>query len=278
MFRDFEEFVKHATARELTPMQHAQHPELELMLAYLAGDLSSYTRSKLTAHLATCPHCQHRWERLLTTLNQELEVLRRLSPAPSLAQPRPDQVRLRSWYKNWWKSKRTTLTFPAPGPALARAGAVMFGMALMLGVTAALVLRANYSTANRLASLTREIEDLKIQLALGQSISADISVPVLTPEEMAQLVAQVSEFPDPWLKALAVTNFLNARGLYLPWEIDWSELIEHRVQPGETWQSLADTYLGTPALWPIIYLLNAERGGPESLPPAGEVIVIPAKK
>jgi len=278
MFRDFEEFVKHATAREVAPIRHVYHPDLELMLAYLAGDLNSYARSKLNAHIATCSHCQHRWKQLVTTLNKEMEVLRRLSPAFALARSRPGRVCLRSWYENWWKRKWETLTFPAFRPALAWAGAVMVGVALGLGITMALVLRTNYSTANRLATLTREIEDLKVQLALGHSLSTDIIVPSLAPEEISQLMAQVTEFSDPWLKALVIANFLNLRGLYLTWEIDWRQLIEHRVQPGETWQSLAETYLGTATLWPVIYLLNAREEPPDSLPPVGEIIVIPARK
>jgi nucleoid-associated protein YgaU len=68
---------------------------------------------------------------------------------------------------------------------------------------------------------------------------------------------------DPWLFAALVMGYLRLHNIPL-WQPAVASLYstttrtKHVVQDGDTWSSLASTYLGDAALWPLLMLLNRD--------------------
>jgi predicted anti-sigma-YlaC factor YlaD len=73
-------------AREVSPLDHHEHPGLERLFDLSSHDVSSETRAELVGHLATCEACRGRWKKLQAHLHDEATVLGSRARIPSLAQ------------------------------------------------------------------------------------------------------------------------------------------------------------------------------------------------
>ena len=74
MMKEFEDFLREAKC-ELRDAQYSEHPSEDLIEAYVFEALSGAVRSRVAAHIATCPHCREKvtqWrpevERLIDSL------------------------------------------------------------------------------------------------------------------------------------------------------------------------------------------------------------------
>lgn len=274
MPQGFEEFIRKALFHELSPMEHKAHPSLDLLLEGLSGDLAPDMRSRLAAHLATCPQCFDRWRKLGELLEEEERVLETKAKTASL----PELLRQREGAKHINKVRSWLGSITAPfrlRPALAFSAAALAALLVVLGVTIPALKGANA----RLSSLTQEVVSLKEEIA---SLSAGFAIPSHIPsppsrEELGRLVKEAQGIDDPWQRSLFLASRLSSFGITIPASLDLKSTRTYTVKPHDTWETIAERELGDKALWTILYLLNVKEVPKGELSP-GQEIRIPEKR
>jgi nucleoid-associated protein YgaU len=245
----------------------------------MAEDLSPEVHAHFVAHLATCPECRTQWQTLTKTFDEEEKTLSanaRVSPLVELlhrhAQPRLG-TRLAQWLYSLW---------PAPGirPVLAAAVA---SVAITLAVLIPTLYNPMVATSGRIAVITQEIKTLQGQVDLlveggGTIFSNSNPASEVTLDELAQLASDIQAIADPWQRSLIIAASLSSYGVTYPRALDWFNLSSYTIQSDDTWQSIARREFGSPALWPLIWILNADKDFPNEVLPAGEEILLPSPR
>ena len=246
---DFGTFIEKVIARETAPIAHEQHPALEILIDSLAGELSPDTQSKLAAHLATCPTCCDRFKMLKKTLQEEQAVLETRTRVPNLAElvQKRQPTGVGSQLRDWVYSLVHT---PTVKPALTVAATALVTVGITLSVVIPLLRNPTMSTTDQLTTLTAQVEILENQLGLliqgGFSIPDNFQITPVTAEEL------------------------------LRW--NWQTLRSYTTKEGDHWESIASDLLGNRDLWPLVWLLNADKGlPPDGSLPSGEMIRLPTR-
>jgi len=131
-------------------------------------------------------------------------------------------------------------------------------------------------------------EPVHLQLLVeggAQTFHQDPAARHLSPEEFASFLAtfdtgEKAETPK-WRFGALLTGYLRLYGVPL-----WEESVAYcystqtrdrvRLEEGETWESLAETYMGASELWPMLMLLNFDWVAKEGVGPSpGWVIQVP---
>jgi HAMP domain-containing protein len=272
----FDEFVQKAVTHEVSAIPHNQHPSLDIFLDAWGGELAKDVQSSFTAHLATCPVCRDRWRTLKKTLKSEQQMLEVKARVPSLNELVRQRrgvrgARVREWIRSLWPAQSLR-------PALA---AAVVSVAITLAVVIPLLQGPVVATSERLAVLTHEVETLQGQVGLlaqgGITIPANIApTSEITLDDLSQLASNVREITDPWQRSLIIAAFLSSHGITAPRDLDWFNLSSYTIQPDDTWQTIALRKFGNPNLWPLIWVLNAEKDFPNEALPAGAKILLPS--
>jgi len=229
-------FVRTARA-ETAPRHYDAHPAEQELLALAGGDIPNDRRSELHAHLATCEECHMRWKRIHAYLQKEAVALDQRSVAPSLASTIRKRSVLESRELPWWRA----LWQPRAIVTVASAAAVV---ALTLGFGIPALQNSSQRTAEHIAALSSEIQILRNQVQWSGMISNGAIVPRITEE------------------------LLN--------RYDWDDSITYRVEPGDTWQSIAEAELGDESLWPLVWFMNRDVGAAGDEIPVGTDLLIPS--
>jgi len=95
-------------------------------------------------------------------------------------------------------------------------------------------------------------------------------------EDLLKLVNSVQGISDPWQRSLIIASSLSSHGVRIPEGVGWDNLSSYTVQPGDTWERISDHELSDSSLWPLLFLLNAERSLPDGTPSPGEKILLPS--
>ncbi len=277
---DFDALMKDIVAHETAPIAHNQHPPLEVFFAQLVGELTPDARTRFMAHLATCPECRARWQSLKGAIDNEQMVLESRKRVPGFAElvrrqrePVVLQKRIHDWLGALLPRRELN-----PVWRIAISSVVTIAITLAVGIP--LLRGPVVATSGRLVSLTNQVHTLQGQvnaLAQGQiNIFNNAAPSKVTLEELSQLSEKTKTIPDPWLKALFITVFLNEHGIRVPGNFNWQHLQTYTIHTGDTWESLAATYLGNKRWWPLIWLLNAKQMSSKPLTP-GEKIFLPTR-
>ena len=279
---DFEAFIHKTTKHETSAIIHETHPELSLFFDEMAKDLSPEVHAHFVAHLATCPECQAQWQTLTKAFDEEEKTLSANARVPDLVElvRRDVQPRLGSRLAQWLYS-----LWPAQGirPVLAAALASVATVAITLAVMIPTLYNPMVATSGRIAVITNELETLQAQVGLlvqGETTIFSNSDPAseVTLDELAQLASDIQGIADPWQRSLIIAASLSSHGVTYPRDLDWFNLSSYTIHSGDTWQSIARREFGSPALWPLIWLLNADKEFPNEVLPAGEKILLPSPR
>ena len=279
---DFEAFIHKTTEHETSPIIHETHPELSLFFDEMAKDLSPEVHAHFVAHLATCPKCQAQWQTLTKAFAEEEKTLSTNARVSSLvelvrrnAQPRLGS-RLAQWLYSLW---------PAQGirPVLAAAVASVATLAITLAVLIPALYNPMVATSGHIADITHDLETLQAQVDLlveggGTIFSNSDPASEVTLDKLAQLASDIQGIADPWQRSLIIAASLSSHGVTYPRDLDWFNLSSYTVQSDDTWKSIARREFGSPALWPLIWLLNADKNFPNEVLPAGEKILLPSPR
>ena len=270
MKNDFEQKITEVFRRDTALVEHTSHPDAATLLAYIGGDMPPERRARLAAHLATCPSCQERRLELTELVKAEVAQLSsqcQLKPFTELAKNRRGVIAtLRKWLPQpRWQLRPLYLALVSTGAAVALALALIFSLSV------------NKATLQRLESLEEKLTGLENQITLGFGIPSQFGKQPPTAQELQTLLDRTATIEDPWQVALVVGTFLNEHGILLDERIDWTELTAYIVQPGDTWESVAQKVLKDSSLWPLLCVVNAGLKDPtEGLSP-GETILVPAR-
>jgi len=245
--RSMEEFFSATITGETTPIEHLDHPHVDLMLAVLEGETSIDVQSRLNAHIATCDSCRARWNRLTWHLKEACEVQEAKSHVPSLD----------AHIKRWLVvpptlADRLRLLFETRVVVVAAVSAAALALAFALAIpfVRGPALRTSQQIEaldDRLAVLQQQLDGFGVFRPFGDDIS-------------------VGEIDSPGIAAADLEA------------LDWSTLAPYVVRPADTWERIAEEELGNPSLWPLVWLLNRETAPPDTPPPAGATVVLPAPK
>lgn len=276
---DFDAFMKDVVTHETAPIAHSQHPPLEVFFAQLAGELTPDAQSKFIAHLATCSECRARWRSLKETLYNEQTTLESKKHVPGfveLVRRQREPVALQKRIHDWLS---TLLPWREFKPVWGIAISSVITIAITLAVAIPLLRGPVVATSGHLIALTNQVHTLQSQvnnLTQTQINIMNNALPAkITPEEIAQLSEKTKGITDPWQKAIFIAAFLNEYGVRIPENFDWQRLQTYTIRAGDTWESIATTYLGNKQWWPLICLLNAERVPPNKPLTSGEKILLP---
>lgn len=264
----FRNFIEKVISYELSPRAHQSHASLELLLDGLSGDLAPDARSRLAAHLATCPQCLSRWRELKELLKGEQRALETKAELVSLPQLLRDREtakltnRVRAWFTPTVSPFRLR-------PALAFATATLVLVLAVFGVTYPLLKGAS----GRISSLTKEVASLREEikyLTQGVGIPSTVAT-VPSREEVVALLEEAAKVADPWQRSLIIASFLSSHGIEVPPYLDWTRTKPYKVRPGDTWEKIAEEELGDRAMWVILYLLNVKDVPQGELSPGREI-------
>lgn len=241
---DRAEFPSEILAHEVAPIEHDRHPDLDLMFAALEGTIRPEVRSRLSAHIATCRSCQARWKNLSQRVGEAAETQKGSARVPSFDAYVRERV-----------PRRTTLAdrlrelFEVRAVVFAAASTA--ALAVMLAVAIPLVRGPTVRTSKQIEALSNRIEILQNRLGPVDNLS-QFGNDILTSGDGARPISAAA---------------LNA--------FDWAAVVSYTVRPGDNWEGIAKSELGSPDLWPLVWLLNRESGPPDAPPPSGEEIYLP---
>lgn len=225
-------------AREVSPLEHQEHPDLEKLFDLSSQDVSSETRAELVGHLATCEACRGRWKKLQAHLHDEEAVLRSRVRVPSFAQYIGERSARRrtvpAWTRQLFESK--------PYMVLAASAATLV---LTLGVSIPLL---RGPAVRRVAELSGEVQQLRNQIASSPSTGNTIG------------------------NGLGASRGITAQDLTT---LNWENPRAYVVKAGEDWQEIAQTELGDEQLWSLLWLYNRETAPADAPPKAGTTIRLP---
>ena len=278
---DFDTFMLDAVGYEATPIEHEHHPSLEVFFASLAGELPPDEQSKFAAHVATCLHCQTRWQSLSDSLYHENEALANKARVPSFVEAAHKQNKNSNLVRRLHDLTRTLLFKRGVSQVWAAATASVVAVAIALAVVIPILPRSYTASTESITALTHEVEALQEQVGLlahsGVTIPANIgfsSAPSII--DLQRLVNSIQGIADPWQRALITASFLSEHGVKIPKDLDWSTLTAYTIQSGDTWESISLHELGDSSLWSLIFLLNAEQNLLHGTPSPGEQVLLPS--
>jgi len=232
-------FFSRTIAHEASPIQHEEHPDLDLLLASLEGDIVPELQSKLSAHIATCEGCRAKWRKLADSLHQATQTQMSRSRAPTFDVYLRERIAPRSTWVEWLRSlfEVRTVAFVAASAA---------AVALVLAVAVPLVRQPVVRTSQQIETLDERVANLQNRLDVLTQYSDSIPYPVSSGITVADLMAY-----------------------------DWQTLVPYVVQPTDSWEGIAEQRLGNADLWPLIWLLNRDVGPSDAPPPWGTSIWLP---
>lgn len=239
---DREGFFLRTIQHEGAPMSHQHHPSLEMLFDALDEAAPLEARSRVSAHLANCEPCRARWKRLKGRLVDEYQVLKDGSHVLDFDALVSQRAASRVGWREWLRSLFVTRTIVV---AAAAAAALVLAAAIAIPWIRPSALR----TSEQIEVLTNEIEMLRNQVDAFTSVGSVI--------------------PNNGFLILGI----QAKDLLA---YDWENLQIYDVQPGDTWESIADEQLGDVMLWPLIWLLNRDLGPPDVAPPPSAALDLPA--
>lgn len=278
----FEELTKRVVHMETAPTAHRTHPGLDCLLDSMAGELASDSRARLAAHLATCPDCRQRLAHVREKIRRQEENLARRIREPELASAlanrRGEVVAHEERASESWAQRlvRSLELHPVRGVAVAAVATAM----VVLAVAVPLLRIPQGGPSSRIASLSGEVENLKLQVSVlnsreGTNQSSYAFPQQVTVEDMKALLDQARSINDEWRRALLLSSFLESKGLRLPGTATVDRVEAYTAQAGDTWESVAKEKLGDPSLWPILWLLNAEEASSQSELSPGKSLIVP---
>lgn len=290
----FERKVMRILSSETTDGHHGRHPDLEVFLDALGGDLPAERRAQMVAHTATCPPCAARWRELSRLLEDEAAMLDEKARVGTLqkrvhatrAEPRREGVS-----QSLIARVRRLTSGPVLRPALAYATTAVAAVAMTLGVgfqvlRLHVVPAAQVFTRADAEELLIEQEQLLTQLHSEHLAALQItaSLPGFEPglidvdkELLARLIVQAGELDDPWQRALYLASHLARLGVRIPSGFDFANLEEYVVQEGDTWESIAEEWIAVPGLWPLLVVLNANQVGETLTLESGDTLWVPSR-
>jgi len=225
-------------AREVSPLEHEEHPGLEKLFDLSSQDVSLETRAELVGHLATCEACRGRWKKLQSHLHDEEAVLRSRARIPSFAQYIGERSERRrsvpAWTRQLFESK--------PYMVLAASAATLV---LTLGVSIPLF---RGPALLRVAELSEEVQQLRNQVATSPWTGNTMS------------------------NGLGTSSGITAQDLTT---LNWENPRAYVVKAGEGWQEIAQNELGDEQLWSLLWLYNREVVPADASPKAGTTIHLP---
>jgi len=278
---DFNAFMLDAVAHETAPIEYEHHPPLDVFFNSLAEELAPNAQSEFTAHVATCPQCQARWQSLNEALQSEREALSSKEQVPDFAEVARQRSEKASWTRRAHDATMALLPKREFGSIWVTAMASVTAVIIALAVTVPALWGPGAAVYESLAALTNEVETLQGQVGkLAQEVTtipanfAPSSAPSM--EDLLKLVNSVQGISDPWQRSLIIASSLSSHGVRIPEGVGWDNLSSYTVQPGDTWERISDHELSDSSLWPLLFLLNAERSLPDGTPSPGEKILLPS--
>ena len=242
--KDHSDFFSKTIDHETAPLDHVDHPDIDLLFSSLQGDLAPDVRSALSAHLATCPACRARYHELETRLGDAAETHDARTRVPALDEYVHEHSASRTPIAEWIRS-----LFEPRSYVLVAASAA--AVALVLAIAIPLVRGPSLRTSSQIELLNNRISDLQGQLTSLSGLSNGI--PNQSPVGSGLVVSDLTRF-------------------------DWERPTPYAVQPGDNWEGIAERELGDADLWPLVWLLNREIGTPDTAPPVGATINLPAQR
>lgn len=243
----FERLMKETLIRETGPLPGNEHPDLSLMMGRLAGEFDGPEQSRLSAHIATCPTCSERWQKLHAALRSEqgaLDAKAEVRDLRTLVEARSRIAVADGVFRRTRERARVGARHPAFVAALSGAVAI----ALSLAAAIPLLRGPVVATSTRLNELTTEVLELRDQM--GNSYAG-----------ITAIANSLTSSREPMADKLE--------------RYDWEALQAYEAQPNETWQSVCRDLLGDEELWPLVWLINRNVGSPSGTLHLGEMIRLP---
>lgn len=274
---EFEAHINRMLRQEREPTEHSGHPDPAEMLEALGGDLPDDRRAQLVAHVTSCPPCAKRWNELSRLVEEEVASLERRARVPSLQQLVREQHKvspragIRERVAAWW----TTL-FPQPvlRPALAYAATAVTAVVITLLVATPFIRQPGVQPDDLLA-FTKSADENDVWVSIPGVTVKPITVGT---EELRAIVDVAEGIDAAWQRTLYVTGELERYGVRIPDSLDLATTTAYVVREDDTWRSIAEETLGEVELWPLLFLLNADRLPTDDEPEPGTELAIPDHK
>ena len=239
------DFFIRSACTETAPLNHEKHPSEDELLALLSGDLEKEQRSRLHAHLATCSSCRTRSKTMEMHLSEETVSLQERSTGPSFVATIRKNRAVSTQSRPWWRSLFGTWMLSESGSMVVAGSAAVIVLAFVVMIP---VFQNSLQQA-RSTIETLTIKNNRLELQLNST-----SVPPIS-----------NNMPEQ----------INMEEILLAY--DWTTLRPYEVEAAADWRFIAGKELGSVNLWPMLWLLNAERAMGEALNP-GETIWLPTQR
>lgn len=269
----FQALVDRALRSEVAPAQFQCHPSLEDLMAHLSGDIAPDTREDVLVHLTLCASCRKRWASLGEAARCQEDACRDSVSHPTLSSLLEEKSQ-----RSWPHRVRSRITEASRSlvPAWSLYGALATAV-----VTAAVCLCILLPPAAReWAQVTPSTGGHGVSVPKEPAGSAPVPdlLPWETPEALLRGVDSMAQFPLGRAVARAIGQ-LRAADVPLGLEgAAFTEVTAYIVREDDSWELIADACLGSPALWPLVLLLNSEMVSDGNLPPPGRIIQVPVPK
>ena len=237
---DHSDFFLETLGNEVAPIEHSDHPDIDMLFASLQGSIAPAVQSRLSAHIATCESCRARYTELNGRMEEATQIHESRSRVPSLDVYVRERTARPETLPNWLRSLFETRVY------VVAASAAM--LALVLVVAIPLMRGPAVRTSGQIQALDERVANLQNQLAVLTSLSGGI------PNQSS-------------FGAGVVVADLTA--------LDWENLTPYTVQPGDNWEGISERQVGDADLWPLVWLLNREVGTSDAAPPVGSTLHLP---
>ena len=273
---------------------------MSVLLGMLTGNLSPEIQEQASVHLALCKHCAERFGELGQRLQEEQEMIVssvKFATLPAFMAAQPSR-RMRRWIdqslKGFFRPRRQIRVAYAWVATVLVAAAISLGVLIPRVVNLQQVaydstIQADYyaarledSNAERArleekASLLVQQEEgfaARVDALKHQLLEKDSEI-VQLQEEIAFLDVPIAEYRMPLRAAVTLPEAITVS----PEEVldAYKNAVLHRVEAGDSWESLALQYLGDASLWPILILMNRDHVEKyrDEFPPLGTLLRVP---
>lgn len=268
----FQDFIEHALRSEVAPSSAGLHPELQALIDLISEDAPSDIQEEVAAHLALCAPCRKRWFRLMEAVKREERALLASAHYPTLS------ALLEEKYQRSRLIRATSSIaqrMHSLVPAWSLAG--VFGAAVVAAAVCLCVLLP--PAAREWARQTPRSDSVNGNLIKDVPPPNIVQAPDSwnTPESLLKGVDAMTQYPLGRAIAMAIGQ-LREEGVPLGLAgtaFSREQVRMHTVQEGDSWNSIAATYLGSAELWPLIVLLNATECPAGELPAVGSEVRVP---
>jgi hypothetical protein len=280
----FEAMTARIARREVAEVSYREHPTLEMLLGLLDGNASAEPRDTCAAHLALCPACRSKLENVQGSLSTEMRRLKdspALGTLPAFLVERHGVRRANALGEVLGQAavRLRRLLQPLPAAVLATSVALIAAICV-LGPPAYREWKAGARLPVRSAGESGvQVKEFVLVGVMPQDLSA------ARPESLVQAIDAVAGSDDVRAAATfgraaaTILGLLRSAGAPLEHpSVTFKGIRSYTVQPGDTWESIAQQELEDAALWSLVLLLNRAATDKTGEPPVpGMMIALPRR-